>query len=372
MMTKYIKILVAAVLTCLSLTAHAAPVQVKARLDSVRLLMGRMTALHLEVVEDAGSVGQFPVFATPRPDGVVGLCGDSIELRTSISRDTVSLGSGRIQINYTVPVQAFDSGEYRLPPFVYVAGRDTARSNELMLQVIPVPVSEDAKISDYAGVMEPRDKSIFDILPQWMVDFWWIILLVLLLAAATVWGVMRYRDRGYILPKKPEPSPYAVAKHQLAQLRAQRLWERGLEKDYFTRLTDILRIYLDKRFGINAMEMTSDQIVRTLADNAAVKEKRDYIRKILTTADFVKFAKVRPLPGDSVAALEDAERFIEETKPSPEEEQARLEAEKAHQAAVIEMRRRNAARKTRKGKRAKKAVKTAQPDGVAEKKGGAK
>lgn len=372
-MTRHLKTLVTALLLCLSVQMQAAPVQVKARLDSVRLLMGRLTALHLEVVEDAGTKGSFPLLAAPRPDGIVGLCGDSVELRTSISRDTVSLGSGRIQINYTVPVQSFDSGEYRLPPFVYVAGRDTARSNELMLQVIPVPVNEDAKISDYAGVAEPADKSIFDILPQWMVDFWWVILLILLLAALTVWGIIRYRDRGYILPKKPEPSPYKVAKHQLAQLRAQRLWERGLEKDYFTRLTDVLRIYLDKRFGINAMEMTSDQIVRTLADNPSVKEKRDYIRKILTTADFVKFAKVRPQPGDSVSALEDAERFVEETKPSEEEEQARLEAEKAHQAALLEMRRRKASRRSgKRGKTRKASAAEADSSGKANEKGGAK
>lgn len=345
-------------------SAVAAPVQVKARLDSVKVLMGRMTALHLEVVENEGTNGSFPELSKPARDGIIGLCGDSIELRSNFKRDTTKIGSGRIQINYNIPVQAFDSGTYKIPGFLYVSGKDTARSNELILQVVPVPVTDDAQISDFAGTMEPEDKSIFDVLPQWLVDYWWLILLILMLIGLTVWGYLRYKDRGYILPKKPEPSPYVVAMSELRQLKATKLWEKGLEKDYFTRLTDILRTYLERRFSINAMEMTSDQIVRTLSENPAIKDKRDYIRKILTTADFVKFAKVRPLPTDSVAAWEDAERFVEETKPSEEEEKARLEAEKAHEEALLKI-------KMQKGKKIGKAH-TKEAKKAAKKKGGAK
>lgn len=87
-----------------------------------------------------------------------------------------------------------------------------------------------------------------------------------------------------------------------------------MEKEYFTELTDILRDYLYKRFGINAMEMTSNQIMRTLADQTDVKEKRTYVRKILAMADFVKFAKVRPLPADNVEAYDNAVNFVKETE----------------------------------------------------------
>lgn len=352
-MKSFIKIFALAAVLLTAAEAYAIPPQVKARLDSVKVLMGRMTALHLEVVENEGAKGLFPALSHPR-DGIIGLCGDSIELRSSYTRDTTALGSGRVQINYDIPVQAFDSGTYVLPPFIYVSGRDTVRSNGLILQVVPVPVTEDAQISDYAPVMEPEDSSIFDYLPQWIVDFWWLILTILLLIGLTVWGYMRYRDRGYILPRKPEPSPYVVAMSELRQLKAGKLWERGLEKEYFTKLTDILRNYLDRRFSINAMEMTSDQIVRTLSENAAIKEKRGYIRNILTMADFVKFAKVRPLPTDSVSALEDAERFVEETKPSEEEEKARQDAEKAHEEAMRKIKIQKAKKMNRKGKGGRK------------------
>ncbi|MDE5874954.1 MAG: hypothetical protein K2H15_04845, partial [Muribaculaceae bacterium] len=118
----------------LSAFGATAKVSVKAQLDSTSLLMGNITTLHLEVVQDKGKNGGFKIFQNANPQqGYVGMCGDSIELRTSFKIDTVELGSNRIQLNYSVPVQAFDSGSYRLPEFVYVSESDSARSNALTL-----------------------------------------------------------------------------------------------------------------------------------------------------------------------------------------------------------------------------------------------
>lgn len=295
----------------------SAKVTVTAKLDSVNLLMGNMTTLGLEVVQDKGKPGGFPMFRNVDPSlGYVGVCGDSIELRTSFKADTVEIGSGRIQINYKVPLQAFDSGTYRLPEFVYVSESDTARSNALTLQVVPVKVTAEDPIAGFAPVAEPEGKKFFDFVPDWFADFWWIILIAVLAIIAFIWAMRRYKKEGTVLKKKPEPTPYETAMKNLRELKARNLWEQGMEKEYFTRLTDILRIYLDKRFGINAMEMTTREIMNRLYDSD-VKDKRDYVRQILSVADFVKFAKVRPLPADNIAAYENAVKFVEETKPEP-------------------------------------------------------
>lgn len=295
-------------------------VQVKARLDSVNLLMGNVTMLYLEAVQDKGKPGGFTIFRNAdAAQGYVGVCGDSIELRTSFSIDTVELGSNRIQLNYKVPVQAFDSGTYRLPEFVYVSESDSARSNALTLNVIPVKVTADDPIAGFARVAEPENPSIFDKVPNWLADWWWLILIVALAAAGGWWAYKRYKKEGTVLRKKPEPTPYETALRQLKELKNKNLWEMGREKEYFTDLTDILRVYLDRRFGINAMEMTSREIMDHLY-NSDVKDKRDYVRQILSVADFVKFAKVRPLPADNIAAYENALKFVEETKPEEKPE----------------------------------------------------
>lgn len=305
-----------------SAKAQAAPVTVKARLDSAQMMMGRVTTLRMEVVQDKNVKGAFEAFRHPSPDGLVTVCGDSVELNMGFKLDTLDLGSGRIQINYAIPVQSFDSGLYRLPEFVYVTGRDSVRSNAVTLKVIPVNVAADAQISGYADVMGPSESSVFDILPDFIVDFWWIILIILLVIALTVYGILRYRKKGTLLPKKPEPSPYAVAIGSLQRLKSRKLWEQGMEREYFTELTEILRVYLDRRFGINAMEMTTNQIIDKLGSDKRIKDKRDYVRQVLNMADFVKFAAVRPLPDDNVKAFDNAVRFVEETKPEEKPEEA--------------------------------------------------
>lgn len=312
---KYILILLASICSL----HMQSKVMVTARLDSVNLLMGKMTTLYMEVVQDKGKPGGFPMFKDANPAvGYVGVCGDSIELRTSYKVDTVDIGSGRIQINYQIPLQAFDSGTYRLPEFVYVSESDSARSNALTLNIVPVNVTADDPIAGFAKAADPEGSQFFDFAPDWLADYWWLILIVLLLAAAAIWAVRRYKKEGTVLPKKPEPTPYEVAISGLRKLKEKKLWEQGMEKEYFTDLTDILRTYLDKRFGINAMEMTTREIMDNLY-NSDVKDKRDYMRQILNVADFVKFAKVRPLPADNIAAYENAVKFVEETKPVPVE-----------------------------------------------------
>lgn len=308
---------------------NAAPVSLKAKLDSVQLLMGNLTTLHLEVVEDKNTRGEFPIFRNIAETGFVGLNGDSIELRGIVKADTIDIGSNRLQINYVVPLQSFDSGFYQIPPFEYVSGKDTIKSNSIALKVIPVKVGDNEEISGFMPVEEPLNPSIFDKLPDWIVDYWWLLLLILLLVGVLVYLVVKYRQTGTIMPvKKKESSPFEVAMSALKKLKDKKLWEQGLEREYFTELTEILRVYLQSRFHINAMEMTSRQILDTLNNDEELKNQRDYIRQILDIADFVKFAKLRPLPTENTEAYDNAVRFVEETRPTVTENSENEDADK--------------------------------------------
>ena len=301
---------------------------VSARLDSVNLLMGNLMTLHLEVVENKGDKGGFQIFKNIDPaKGYVAVCGDSVELRSSYTIDTVDLGSGKIQLNYSVPVQAFDSGTYTLPRFVYVNGSDTFRSNQLTFNVVPVAVTASDPIAPFASVVEPDGKRFYDWVPDWILDFWWIFIVIVIAICLFYWSMRKYRKEGF-LPKilsKPVVQPWDAALSALEKLKSRKLWEQGFEKEYFTELTDILRKYLNDRFGINAMEMTSRQIMDKIYQSD-LRDKKDYVNHILSVADFVKFAKVRPLPADSIAAYDNAVNFIEETIPvSDNKEESEIE-----------------------------------------------
>ncbi|MDE5841013.1 MAG: hypothetical protein K2H49_08850, partial [Muribaculaceae bacterium] len=285
-----------------------------ASLDSASILMGRVDTLRLFVERDADRQGVFPLFNRMGPGGYVTLLGDTIELGVP-RMDTVKREGSRITERFVVPVQVFDSGYYRLPPFVYLSATDSVVSNQVELTVVPVKVGENDAISDYKDITEPSDRSFWDWMPDWLYDLWWLWLLMIVVVACAVYFGRRYRKTGKFipLPEKPQPKPWTVALGRLENLKAKNLWENGMEKEYFTELTDILRDYLAQRFGINAMEMTSRQIMQTLAEQSDVKEKRGYVRKILDVADFVKFAKVRPLPADNVEAFDNAVNFVKET-----------------------------------------------------------
>ena len=300
--------------TTLFSSLHA-EVSVKANMDSVNLLMGNVSTLHIELVKPQDQKGEIPLLNFREANnGYVGLCGDSVELSSNIKIDTLNLGSGMIQINYAIPVQAFDSGTYRLPSFVYVSGNDSIRSNHVTFNVVPVNVTAEDPISGYAGVAEPEGKRFYDFIPDWILDFWWIFIILAVLIILSLWGMTRYRKTGVILPSKPMPTPNEKAMSALMTLKERKLWEKGMEKEYFTDLTDILRTYLFERFGINAMEMTTRQILSQL-NESDIKHKKDYINQILKVADFVKFAKVRPLPADNIASFDNAVKFVEETSP---------------------------------------------------------
>ena len=292
---------------------------INAKMDSTLLLMGKKTAIHVEVVQDKGQKGFFV------NEGVDTL-NAFVEVSERLQADTTDLGNDRIQINRDIIVESFESGMYVIPAFKYVIGKDTFKSNELTLKVLPVKVDSLPNIHDLKPVAEPPF-FFSDYLPEFLVKYWWLIILVLVLIAAGIYAYFKWFKKGELPLRKKEKviPPYDEAIMKLTQLKSEHLWEAGQEKEYFTRLTDILRNYIDRRFEINAMEMTSSQIIDVLRKNEETMPVNEQLSKILEMADFVKFAKMRPLPEDNEVAYQRALNFVNETKPVevvPEEESA--------------------------------------------------
>lgn len=300
-------------IACCSAAYAASNVTLKATLDSAYILMGKQTDIHLEIVQGKHDTG---ILLNNSAD-TISKNVEIINKKGAKAADTVDLGNDRVQILRNITIQSFDSGLYTIPPFVYAVGKDTFKSNELALKVLPVPVDTLKTINDYAGVTDP-DTRFYDYLPDFITDYWWLYVILLVIAIGLL-VYFKFIKKGKVplLPKKKEIPPYDLAIMALNHLKDSHLCERGQEKEYYTRLTGILREYLDKRFGINAMEMTSTQIVHALNHNVETKEPNKFMKQILEIADFVKFAKVRPLPEDNTKAFQWAMQFVEDTKPAP-------------------------------------------------------
>ena len=290
----------------------------KAKLDSATLLMGKTTTLHLEITQDKDARGFFPNEQADTLNAMV-------EIAERPAADTTDLDNNRIQINRDLIIQSFDSGMWVIKPIPYVVNGDTAYCNQLTLKVLPVDVSQMKDIHD----IKPVEDVPFNLL-DWLPNYWWAWLLGLLLIGAGIWVYRKYYKKGInpLKPNKKRLPPYEEAMINLQNLKAAQLWQQGQEKEYFTGLTDILRVYIDRRFDINAVEMTSSQIIDTLKKNEETKAVNEQLEMILEIADIVKFANARPLADDNEVAYQRAVNFVEATRPVVEQPEKKEEVKK--------------------------------------------
>ena len=314
-MIERLKIFVAiALASCVMCTAKAqGSVVFRAKMDSAILLMGKQTALHLEISQNKEAVGRLTCETSP-------VLTERVEVVDRPEADTVDLGNNRVQINRDLILQSFDSGVYVIPPLEYVVGRDTFRTNQLTLKVLPVQVDSMTGIHDYKPI-EGLPFNLLDFLPSFIAHYWWIYLLLLVLVGLGLWVYFRWIKNGKLTlkPQKPEIPPYEEAIQSLNELKQRQLWQSGQEKAYYTGLTDILRRYIYRRFGVNAVEMTTSEILASLKTYEEAHDVNKQLGQILEIADFVKFAKLRPLSDENEVAYQRALNFVETTKPAPQE-----------------------------------------------------
>lgn len=293
----------------------AGPVTVTMAEDTtgVTLVMGRTKSLRVTIVQDKGTHGKLLNTLTDT-------LSSQVEIYKVLKPDTTEQ-NGRQQIVQDIIIQAFDSGMYKLPPMRYVVGADTVLSNTAALKVLPVEVDTTGGITPFKPVMTLPFR-FSDLLPLWLRRYWWLVVLGALMAAVAIYAYFKWWRKG-INPFKPEKKllpPYEEATLALRMLKNEQLWQNGQEKEYYTRLTDILRRYLDRRFGVNAQEMTTRQILKRLREDNVIGIDRSELQQVLELADYVKFAALRTEAHDCETAFERVQRFVEITRPMQQEE----------------------------------------------------
>ncbi|MDE5929232.1 MAG: BatD family protein [Muribaculaceae bacterium] len=308
-------ILAGALMLAAPAIAGAQQLSVKATADSMQLIMGSKADLHIEVIKPAGPGALADAPAVGRQFGGV----DIVDFRL----DSTDLGNGRTQLDYTYTYQAFDPGPQTLPALTYHIPGDSAKTEPLVLKVFAVSVDSLATTNPDVPVMTVQRKLV-DYIPDAIADYWWIWLLGLILAGgiALVWWLIVKKGklkRVAAVFRKPPEAPFDKAIRRLNEIREQRLAQSGNDKHYFTELTDVLRTYLNGRFGIYAMEMTSKQIVEAMNANSETARFTDSISPVLELADIVKFAKMRTSVEENQSAYAEVRKLVELTKPVEEE-----------------------------------------------------
>lgn len=289
----------------------AQSVVVDATIDKAQILIGEQAKVKLEVSVDANRQTIFPAYA----DTLVG----GVEILDVAKRDTQVLNEGRrfvIIEEYTVT--SFDSALYYLPPMRVWVDSVAYDSKPLALKVYSVDVPADTAHPDF--YFGPKDVMAAPFVwSDWYMAMACVLLFVPFLLLL-VYLIKRIRDNKPIIRKvKVEPvlPPHERAMLAIERIKTEKKWQSGQPKEYYTELTDALRTYIRERFGFNALEMTSSEIIEKLLEVEDKKAIAD-LKALFQTADLVKFAKHNPLINESDANLINAIDFINETK---EEEQ---------------------------------------------------
>lgn len=253
--------------------------------------------------------------------------------------ETLTRSENGQQINtYNYSIVPFETGAFSVPQVAvtYNAADGTSiteRSKPLQVTINSV-LSGDGSASTLRDVKPPVALAV----PKALA--WSIILLGVLLIAALAWFIWnRYSHRlKRMLGQGLTPPELALKK--ISQLESDRLIEQKKMKEFYTRLTDALRVYLHQAFGVQAMDLTSNELLDAMdrkAEDQSPAHVEEYRRAmarlvdVLNEADMVKFARFIPEPSQCRRAMQASRDVISFTRyrfNAPEEEEAKHGSQK--------------------------------------------
>jgi hypothetical protein len=213
-------------------------------------------------------------------------------------------------------ISTFDIGDYDIPSLqVFYRTKQDTTLHELKTEVIKIHVTS----------LNPNEKGdIRDIKPPMTPPRPWARIIaaiagVVALLALTGLGYWYWRRRRLgqsIIPtreKTPRP-PHEIALEALATLHVSDLLATGQIKTFYIQLSEILRQYVEGRYFIDAMEMTTRQLTDRMASERIDQDHIQHLQGLLDVSDLVKFAKFIPPETLQQRAVADAIAFVDKTK----------------------------------------------------------
>lgn len=313
-----VRYILLAICSLLTFVASHAQVTVDAKLDSAGIFIGQRIGMTLEVSADAGKKVELPQW-----DSLQQIT-PGVEFVNAAPVDTEYVNDGkRMVLKRRYYFTSFDSAVYLIPAMkVNVDGKDY-ESKKLALKVLTFDI--DTLHADSIYGMKAELAPPFD-WAEWRLV---IILSVIALLILALFGYVVYRlknNKPIIrrIRTKQHIAPHKAAMQKIEQIKEEKIWQSEDSKEYYTQLTDTLRQYIKERYGFNATEMTSFEIIQKLEevnDEQAISE----LRELFQTADLVKFAKYSTLANENDRNLVSAIEYINQTKQEEPEQKPQPE-----------------------------------------------
>ena len=296
-----------------------------AKLDTNHILIGDYLNIHLEVTAPTGKT-----VVIPQLNQEIFQQNDlPFDWIQNSKIDTVILASTTV-FSQTITITSFDSGSYVFPsiPILSIDSQLLAQTEPLFFEVSTVAVDTTAAFKDIKGNVK-IPLSLHEIM-LYMKKIAPYLGLAIIIIGITTYLVVRYlnkkaKKKPVIAKPKPKIKPHIIALKALEDLRQKKLWEQGKVKEYYSELTDIIRVYMENRWDVYAMEMVSSEILEELRRIELPETLIEKMESVLTVADLVKFAKWTPLPTDHDITYKNCRSFVEKTIEKQEENNVKTE-----------------------------------------------
>ncbi len=301
-----LRVLMVLLMLRFSLFTSFAQVSVEASVDRIEMLVGQQAQLTLKAVVKENAKVEFPQF---KPSEYVT---PGVEVLTGKSMDDQKMDNGCVEKTMVYTLTSFDDTLYYLPPLTVKVDGKPYQSKSLALKVLTIEV-DTTHVEQFFGPKDVQDNPFQ--WSDWSLSFWLSVLLLILLALV-YYLYIRMRDNKPIITHiriVKKLLPHQKAMREIEQIKADKMVSAENPKEYYTKLTDTLRKYIEERYGFSAMEMTSSEIIAKLTATQDQKAL-DELRQLFTTADLVKFAKYSTLINENDMNLVNAIEFINQTK----------------------------------------------------------
>ena len=295
--------------SCWSVKAQTVDV----RIDSLQFFIGQQANITLGVTYDGNQKMQLPNIKAG--DELI----PNVEVVQVHKPDTSFLNNGKkIEVQQQYTITAWDSSFYYIPPFEVKIDGKPYQSKSLAIKVYTVDV-DTLHLDQF---FPPHE--IMDLPFSWkdwkgVVGMSFLYIFLLMIGIAIYYRVINEKPLVKFIRRKKILPPHKVAINEIERIKAERKWTMEDSKEYYTQLTDTLRTYIRSRYGFNAMEMTSSEIIDKLIEEkneAALAE----LREIFAVADLVKFAKYSTLINENDSNLVAAIEYINQTKNEADQE----------------------------------------------------
>ena len=288
-------------------------ININAALDSTKIRIGEQVKLDLYVSYSAKQNNlkiQWPNIA----DTIT----DKIEVISVSVIDTTSPDKSNpdiIQQHQQITISAYDSGYFAIPGFKFFINNDSSNafySQSLFLEVHTVPT--DSSITKTKDIKPPFAEAF-----NWKwyskYFYWGFSLLVIIILIVLITIYFTKKNKIVVLKsEKPKIPAHIIALQSLEKIKNEQIWKEEKTKEYYSSISDTIRLYIEERFKVNALESTTAEIMKAFRSQVVDKESKDKLQQLLMLSDLVKFAKQFPIISEHTFTLQNAFDFVNETK----------------------------------------------------------